>query len=124
MTARQVDEAAARLRELRAVTVANLALAAVAFGVAITASLVLPSLALPLLAGGIGATGLGMRAFLRRCFLLDDLAAEEDAQAIAAVRRYAARISVFPDVGRHRGRAQSPTCEEPDTDAQHHPRGS
>jgi hypothetical protein len=77
MTARQIDEAAARLRELQTEAVANFVLAAVAFALALAASVLMRSFALPLLAGGVGATVLGVRAFLRRAFLLDDLADSE-----------------------------------------------
>jgi hypothetical protein len=91
MTAREIEEAAARLRELRVEAVGNLALAAIAFGLALAASLVLQPLAVPLLVGGMAATALGLRSFLRRTFLLEDLAEQKDAYAIADVRREAAR---------------------------------
>lgn len=91
MTARQIEEWAARLRELRVDAIANFGLAAVAFGLALAASRLIVVLALPLLAGGLTATALGLRAYVRRCFLLDDLAEEPDARVIAEVRRHAAR---------------------------------
>jgi len=93
MTAREIDETAVRLRELRADLVANLALAAIAFGLALGASTLWVPFALPLLAGGLTATVLGMRAFVRRSFLLDDLAEEPDAHSIPAVRRHVARTT-------------------------------
>jgi hypothetical protein len=63
-----------------------------------------------------------MRAFLRRCFLVEDLAEDKDAHVIADVRRYAARISVFPDAGTNRDHAHSPAWEEPGTKARRRPR--
>jgi hypothetical protein len=136
MTARQIDEAATRLRDLRTEAVANLGLAALAFGLALAASELLRPLALPLLVGGMAATALGLRAFLRRCFLLDDLSADRDAYAILDVRRHAAReallrqrdsadeISVFPDGGDPARPAHSPPCEEAHTGARRPPTGA
>lgn len=91
MTARQLDEATARLRQLRRDAVEQLSLAAVAFGLALAATQLLVPLALPLLAGGMAATALGIRAIVRRDFLLDDLAAERDAHVIAEVGSHARR---------------------------------
>ena len=93
MTARQVDEAAARLRELRVEAVGNLALAAIALGLALVASVLMRPVAVPLLVGGMAATVLGLRALLRRSFLVEDLAEQKDAYVIADVRRYAARTA-------------------------------
>ena len=93
MNARQVDEAARQLGGLTAQTVESLALAVAAVGLALAASQLRPSLALPLLAGGIGVGYLGMRAFVRRAFLIEDLAVDPDALLIPAVERYAQRAA-------------------------------
>lgn len=93
MTARQIDEAAAKLRELRALTIGDLALAGTAFALAIVASLISPSFALPLLVGALAVTVLGLRALLQHFFLVEDLAVEPDAYTIGDVRLYAARVA-------------------------------
>ena len=93
MTARQVEEASIRLRELRLEYAEDLALAAAAAGFALGATQVSPVLAVPLLVGALGLGALGIRAFVRRALLVEDLAADEDAYGIDSVRRYAARIA-------------------------------
>jgi len=93
MTARQIDDAATKLRRLQFETVEDLGLAGVAFALALLASRLHPTLALPLLAGATTVTFLGVRALVRRSFLLEDLAAEPDAYAIADVRRFGARVA-------------------------------
>jgi hypothetical protein len=93
MTARQIDEAATKLRDLRALTIGDLALAGIVFALAITASLISPSLALPLLIGALAVTVLGVRALLQHEFLVEDLALDEDAYEIGDVRRYGARVA-------------------------------
>ncbi len=93
MTTRQVDEAAERLHELRAQVVADLVLAAAAFGLALAASRLWPDLALPLLVGAIGVAFLGMRALVRRTFLVEDLAVERDAYAIPDVCEFGRRAA-------------------------------
>ena len=72
MHARAVDNAAARLRELRHEEWGNLGLAALAFGLAIVATQVRPSLALPLFLGGVAVWFLGVRALWRRWDLSSD----------------------------------------------------
>jgi len=93
MTARQIDEAARSLRELRVQTLEDLTLAGVAFALALAASRLFPGLALPLLAGAATVTFLGVRALVRRWLLLEDLAVERDAYAIGDVRRFGARVA-------------------------------
>ena len=93
MTARQIDEAAERLRDLRLQSVEDLALGGTAFALAMTASRVRPSLAVPLLLGAMVVTFLGLRALVRRRFLVEDLAVDPDAYAIDDVRRYGARTA-------------------------------
>lgn len=93
MTARQIDEAAKRLHDLRLESVEDLALAGGAFTLALTATRLAPSLAVPLLVGAMAVTFLGIRALVRRWFLVEDLAVERDAYAIGAVRRYGERVS-------------------------------
>jgi hypothetical protein len=93
MTARQIDEAATRLRELRTQAVSDLVLAGVVFALAVTASQTHPSLALPLLIGGMAVTFLGLHAFVRRSFLVEDLAGEPTAYVISDIRSFGARAA-------------------------------
>lgn len=91
MYARAVDDAGTRLRELRNEEWHGLALAGVALGLAIGATEYAPSLALPLFIGGIALGMLAIRALWRHWDLVDRLAGEPDAYAIAEVLAYAAR---------------------------------
>jgi hypothetical protein len=91
MYARAVDDAAARLRELRREGCGDLGLAALALVVAVVAAEVLPELALPLFLGGLVVGALGMRALWRRWDLVERLSGEPDAYVIAEVRAYASR---------------------------------
>lgn len=91
MYARAVDDAGTRLRELRRDEWHDLALAGVALALAIGATAYAPSLALPLLIGGLAVGALGIRALWRRWDLVDRLADEPDAYAIAEVLAYASR---------------------------------
>ena len=91
MYARAVDEAKLRLRELRHEQLLDLALAAVAFGLALAATQIRPSLAMPLFLGGVFAWALGIRALFRHWDLLDRLADERDACVIPEVASYASR---------------------------------
>ena len=93
MDARQVDEAAKRLRGLRAQTVEDLVLAAAAVTLALIASHYRPALAMPLLVGAFGVAFLGMRALVRRTFLVEDLAVDRDAFVIPDVHRFALRAA-------------------------------
>lgn len=91
MYARAVDEADARLRELRHEEWAQLVLAAVALGASIVATEALPALAAPLFIGGLVVGVLGVRALWRRWDLVERLAGEHDAYAISEVLAYASR---------------------------------
>jgi hypothetical protein len=91
MHAREVDEAASWLRELRAVERGRLGLAAVALALALGATRVLPALVLPLFFGGVAVGALGVRALWRRWDLVDRLAGERDAYVIPEVLAYASR---------------------------------
>ena len=91
MYARAVEEAAARLRELRHEEWERFGLATVALGLALLATQARPAFALPLFAGGIWSGVLGMRALWRRWDLVDRLSWERDAYVIAEVLAYASR---------------------------------
>jgi hypothetical protein len=91
MYARAVDDAASRLRELRDEERGDLALAALALGLAVAASQVRPELAIPLFLGGLAVGVFGVRALWRRWDLLDRLSGERDAYVIAEVRAFALR---------------------------------
>jgi hypothetical protein len=93
MNARQVDDAAGQLHELGIESVEDIALALVATGLALAATQLFPNLAMPFLLGAIGVGFLGVRAYVRRTFLVEDLAAEPDAYAIPAVRSYGLRAT-------------------------------
>jgi hypothetical protein len=89
--ARAVDQADARLRELRDDEREELALAAAALAGAVVATKVLPALAAPLLLGGLVVGALGIRAMWRRWDLLERLSGERDAHVISEVRAFASR---------------------------------
>jgi hypothetical protein len=91
MDARAVDEAGVRLRELRHEEWYDLALSGVALGLAVGATEYAPSLALPLLVGGLTLGMLGIRALWRHWDLVDRLAGEPHAYAIAEVLASASR---------------------------------
>jgi hypothetical protein len=91
MHARAVDEASARLRELRHEEWGDLGLAAVALGLALAATQLCPTLAVPLFLGGLAVGALGARAAWRHWDLLDRLAGERDAYAISEVVAHASR---------------------------------
>jgi hypothetical protein len=91
MDARSLDDAAARLRNLRREQRANLVLAAAALVLAVATTQVDPSLARPLFLGGATGSVLGMRALCRRWDLLEWLSAKGEAHVIAEVRALAAR---------------------------------
>lgn len=93
MTARQIDDAATRLRDLGAQSAGDFALAVVATGLALAATQVRPALAMPFLVGAIGVGFLGVRAFVRRAFLVEDLAVDPDAYTIPAVQSFARRMT-------------------------------
>lgn len=91
MHARAVDEAAARLRELRREEREDLSLAALAIGLALAATQGFRDFVLPLFVGGLAVGVLGVRALWRHWDLVDALSGEPDAYAISEVRAYAAR---------------------------------
>jgi hypothetical protein len=89
--ARAVDQADARLRELRDEERGELTLAAAALAASIVATEVYPPLALPLFIGGLAVGVLGTRAMWRRWDLLERLSGERDAHVISEVRAFALR---------------------------------
>jgi hypothetical protein len=91
MYARAVDDASARLQELRREEWQELALAGLALALALVATQIHPALAMPLFMGGVVVGARGMTALWRRWDLVDRLAAERAAHAIAEVRAYASR---------------------------------
>jgi hypothetical protein len=91
MYARAVDEAATRLRELRREEWEDLALAALALGLAVAATHVRPALAVPLFLGGLAVAVLGLRALWRRWDLVERLSGEREAYVIPEVLDFAAR---------------------------------
>jgi hypothetical protein len=91
MYARDVDEAAAQLHELRLSEWENLGLAALAFGGALAATQSWRELAVPLFLGGLAVTALGMRALWRRWDVIDRLAGDRDAYVIPEVLAHASR---------------------------------
>jgi hypothetical protein len=91
MYARAVDDAAARLRDLRREEWEDLGLGALALGLAVAATQVLPSLAVPLFLGGLAVGARGVRALWHRWTLVERLACDRDAYVISEVRVYAGR---------------------------------
>ena len=91
MYARAVDDAAVRLRELRHEEWEDLALAALALGLAVAATQVRAALALALFLGGLAVGAAGLRALWRRWDLFDRLAGERDAYVIGEILAYASR---------------------------------
>jgi hypothetical protein len=89
--ARAVDQADARLRELRDEERGELALGAAALAASVVAAGALPELAAPLFIGGVVVGLLGIRALWRRWDLLERLSGERDAHVISEVRAVAAR---------------------------------
>lgn len=93
MTAHDVDDAARRLGELKAQSIEDSVLAAVAFGLALAAAQYQRSLAMPLALGAIAMAFLAGRAFVKRFLLVDELAADHDAYRIPAVRDFGVRAA-------------------------------
>jgi hypothetical protein len=102
MYARGVDDAAARLRELRREELEHLALGAVALMMAVAATQLRPALALPIFIGGLAVGARGIRALYRRWTLVERLSGERDAYVLAEVYYYAARETTM---GRRRSLA-------------------
>jgi hypothetical protein len=89
--ARAVDQADARLRELRQEERGELALAAAALAASVAATEVFPELAAPLFIGGLVVGMLGARTMWLRWDLLERLSWERDAHVISEVRALASR---------------------------------
>jgi len=93
MTAHEIDGAAKRLGDLRNQTVEDSVLAALSFGLALAATWYRPSLAIPLTAGAMVMTALACRAFVKRFWLVEELAVDGDAYRIPAVHDFALRTA-------------------------------
>lgn len=91
MHARALDDAAAKLRELRHEEGDDLGLAGLTLALAVAAARVYPGLALPLFLGAVIVGARGVRALWRRWDLVDRLAGERDAYVISEVLEYASR---------------------------------
>ena len=91
MYARDVDDAASRLRELRLTEWEDLILAGLALAGALVATELWPELAVPLFLGGAVVGALGVRAIWRRWDAIDRLAGEHDAYVIPEIYAYARR---------------------------------
>ena len=91
MYARAVDDASARLQDLRQEEWQELALAVIALGLAFVATQIRPGLAMPLFLGGVVVGARGVIALWRRWDLVDRLADQRDAYVISEVRDYARR---------------------------------
>jgi hypothetical protein len=93
MTARMIEEAEQRLRELRHDEWACLGLAALATGVALGATVVHPPLAIPFFLGAVTVAVLAGRASLERADLKHRLLLDRDAYLIPEIRRQAEEIA-------------------------------
>jgi hypothetical protein len=91
MYARDVEDAASRLRELRLTEWEDLILAGLALAGAVVATQIWPELAIPLFLGGGVVGALGVRAIWRRWDGVDRLAGEHDAYVIPEIHAYARR---------------------------------
>jgi hypothetical protein len=89
--ARAVDQADARLRELRQQERGELGLAAAALAASLISTEVLPEVTAPLFIGGLVLGLLGLRTLWRRWDLLERLSGDRDAHVISEVRALAAR---------------------------------
>jgi hypothetical protein len=95
MYARTIDDAAARLHDLRREEWEDLGLAGLAISSALAATRFYPDLALPLFLGGLGVGVLGIRALWRHWDLVDRLLDQPAAYVIAEVRTRAERESTM-----------------------------
>ena len=91
MYARAIDEAEARLLELRHEERYQLGLSAVALAASLAMTAIYVPVVLPLFVGGLAVGALGMRTFWQRWDIVDRLADERDAYVIPEVLSYAAR---------------------------------
>jgi hypothetical protein len=89
MTGRMVDEAEHRLRQLRQDEWSRFALAALATGLSLAASVVHPPLAIPFFLGAMTVGVLAMHAVFERSDLVHRLMRERDAYLIPEIRRQA-----------------------------------
>jgi hypothetical protein len=95
MSAREVERLGRQLRTLQEQAIGRLALAALAFGGALTATQLRRDLAIPLFLGGLVLAMLGCRDFVRRECMLEEAAPDRDAFALPPVRRHAARLATM-----------------------------
>jgi len=93
MTAHEIDGAARRLGELRSQTLEDAVLAAACFGLALGATWYRPSLAIPLTVGAMVMAVLACRAFVKRFWLVEELAVDRDAYRIPAVHDFGLRTA-------------------------------
>ena len=93
LTARRIEEAEARLRDLRREEWSDLALAALAMGLALGASVVQSPFAVPLFLGALAVGFLALRAFFRRWELFNGLLLDRDAYSIPEIRGRAEHIA-------------------------------
>lgn len=91
MHARAVEEASARLSELRQEEWGDLALAAVSLGLSLAATQTRPALAMPLFLGGVVIGVRGTIALWRRWDLVERLAGQQEAYVIPEVLAFAGR---------------------------------
>jgi hypothetical protein len=89
--ARAVDQADARLRELRQEERGELGVAGAALTASVVATQLIPALAAPLFVGGLVVGLRGTRAMWLRWDLLERLSRERDAHVISEVRAFATR---------------------------------
>jgi hypothetical protein len=93
MIAREVEQLGRRLRDLNERTISDLALAGLAFALALVATRLWTDLAVPLLVGALVMTALGLVALVRSHLLVEDAAVDRDAYLLPQVRRFGARIA-------------------------------
>jgi len=91
MYARALDDAAARLAELRRAEAYDAGLAATSFAASLAMTALYPPLAVPLLVGGVAMGARAVHALWQRWDVVDRLADEREAYVIPEVRTYAAR---------------------------------
>jgi hypothetical protein len=94
MYAREVDEAAKRLRRLHRQALEQFGVAAGSFGLAVAATQAHPQLAIPFLLGGLVVGALGLRSEWLHWDLVDRLAEQPDAHSIPEVLSYASRHAI------------------------------
>ena len=114
MYARSIDEASARLRELRHDECGDFALASLALGLALAATRLREELALPLALGGLVVWGLGMRAVVERWSLVDRLVGERDALVIPEIHAHATREATPERRRSHAARLRDAVSREDD----------